>query len=395
MPKPTIPARTPKGAVSLLVSNGRLQLRFNYGGKRRYLSLGVPDTKVNRKAAELKIQVIERDIAYGEVDLTLARYQSHIFSREDTLLSNEHMDLRDLWERWVEYRKPQIEVKTLEWFKSMGNHINRFPTHSLEHSDEIKNWIIANISPDMGKRLITRINACCKWATKAGHISHNPFEGMASEIKLTKANQSDDFDIDPFTIEEQEILIEAYERHRHYSVYAPLIRFLLLTGCRPSEALGLRWRLIDDDKIFFKEAVVYANGKSVHKNSTKTGKDRVFPINIALKTLLSSLRNNDFNPDDLIFNINGSPINYNTFWRSWHGRQSGKKYYVGVVTNLVEKGLIKRYRGPYQCRHTFITQCLEAGVSIPQVAKWVGNSPEVIMRHYAGILTSVQVPVFF
>lgn len=32
------------------------------------------------------------------------------------------------------------------------------------------------------------------------------------------------------------------------------------------------------------------------------------------------------------------------------------------------------YRPQYHTRHTFITNCLEAGVSVVQVAKWVGNS---------------------
>ncbi len=29
---------------------------------------------------------------------------------------------------------------------------------------------------------------------------------------------------------------------------------------------------------------------------------------------------------------------------------------------------------------------IEAGVSVPQIAKWVGNSSEIIMNHYAGTL---------
>ncbi len=37
-----------------MVKNDRLQLRFHYAGKRHYFSLGLPDTKVNRRAAEAK-----------------------------------------------------------------------------------------------------------------------------------------------------------------------------------------------------------------------------------------------------------------------------------------------------------------------------------------------------
>ncbi len=37
---------------------------------------------------------------------------------------------------------------------------------------------------------------------------------------------------------------------------------------------------------------------------------------------------------------------------------------------------------------------LEAGVTVTQVAKWVGNSPEIVMKHYAGTIRQVHVPEF-
>ena len=55
-------SRASKGSVTLLVSNGRLQLRFSYGGKRHYLSLGLrSDDKRNWKIAERKAAIIEEE----------------------------------------------------------------------------------------------------------------------------------------------------------------------------------------------------------------------------------------------------------------------------------------------------------------------------------------------
>ncbi len=51
--------KNPKGTVSVIVSNGRLQLRFRYAGQQYYLSLGLPNTKTNRTAAEAKKNQIE------------------------------------------------------------------------------------------------------------------------------------------------------------------------------------------------------------------------------------------------------------------------------------------------------------------------------------------------
>ena len=43
------------------------------------------------------------------------------------------------------------------------------------------------------------------------------------------------------------------------------------------------------------------------------------------------------------------------------------------------------YRKPYQTRHTFITLALDNGLDAKDVARLVGNSPEVIYKHYAGV----------
>ncbi|MBD2198084.1 MULTISPECIES: Arm DNA-binding domain-containing protein [Calothrix] len=64
-----------KGQVSVVASHGRLQLRFRYAGKRYTLSIGLPDTIVNRKAAEAKARQIELDILSGNFDPTLAKYK--------------------------------------------------------------------------------------------------------------------------------------------------------------------------------------------------------------------------------------------------------------------------------------------------------------------------------
>ncbi len=62
------------------------------------------------------------------------------------------------------------------------------------------------------------------------------------------------------------------------------------------------------------------------------------------------------------------------------------------LTKLVKQGVVSEYRKPYQCRHTFITLCLEADIDAKDVGRWVGNSPEIIYKHYAGHKRNLQVP---
>ncbi|MBF2074204.1 MAG: hypothetical protein IGS50_10655 [Synechococcales cyanobacterium C42_A2020_086] len=44
----------------------------------------------------------------------------------------------------------------------------------------IRDWLVANKTPDAGKRMLTQFSACCKWAMKSKLIAENPFEGYGS-----------------------------------------------------------------------------------------------------------------------------------------------------------------------------------------------------------------------
>ncbi|MBW4453063.1 MAG: DUF3596 domain-containing protein [Nostoc indistinguendum CM1-VF10] len=111
-------------------------------------------------------------------------------------------------------------------------------------------------------------------------------------------------------------------------------------------------------------------------------------------SLLLSIRPTNPSSDSLVFTSpTGLPVHNSEFTNKvWKGRKDGQKVYRGIVTTLVDEGKVQRYRCLYNTRHTFISQCIEAGVPIPQIASWVGNSPEIIMRHYAGCVSSLEVP---
>jgi len=67
-----------KGSVGIEVFQGRLRLRLPrqlYGGKQKYLTLGVADTPENQKLAVSKAKQIELDILAGYFDATLEKYK--------------------------------------------------------------------------------------------------------------------------------------------------------------------------------------------------------------------------------------------------------------------------------------------------------------------------------
>jgi integrase len=60
--------RASKGSVTAIFSNGRIQLRFHFAGKRHYISTGYPDTPQHCKLAQLKASEIEKDILCERFD---------------------------------------------------------------------------------------------------------------------------------------------------------------------------------------------------------------------------------------------------------------------------------------------------------------------------------------
>ncbi|MDB9390539.1 Arm DNA-binding domain-containing protein [Microcystis aeruginosa] len=84
-----------KGTVSVEECQGRLRLRWGFEGKRYALSIGLPDSKVNRKVAQQKATMIELDMASGNFDQTLKKYKPHIQSTSQisvVILFGQFMD---------------------------------------------------------------------------------------------------------------------------------------------------------------------------------------------------------------------------------------------------------------------------------------------------------------
>ena len=263
----------PRGSVRTKVSNGSLQLVFSHGGKRRYLSLRLSDSAVNRKVAEAKAKLIESDILFDRLDPSLNKYrpQSVLAAAEsDSAVedSSRQPSLLELWEAFVAFKRPQCSPNTMQtMYLTFTNYVNQLPTHDLARAPVIRDYVLANIPLNSGKRLITRLSACCQWAMKSGLVTENPFMGMAAEIKLPKAKKIAGFSqINPFSLEERDAIIWAIASDQFkpacsaytHSYYAPLVKFLFATGCRSSEASALQWRNISEDcrLVTFDQAII-------------------------------------------------------------------------------------------------------------------------------------------
>lgn len=103
--------RAAAGTVQILSTAGRLQLRYTEPSRtRRVLSLRLPDSALNRKAAELKAREIEKDLALGTYT-THHKYNPRHLQVVEPVPS---ITLEELWFKYNEFRSPQISPSTLK-----------------------------------------------------------------------------------------------------------------------------------------------------------------------------------------------------------------------------------------------------------------------------------------
>ena len=346
----------------------RLQIpRHLFGGEQRYLYLGLPDTPINRTAAEARAQVIMADIAFDRFDSTLEKY------RPTAIQVDNSPPLGELWEKYKQHKTKSLAHSTIDKdFKRVSNHINALPSQRLRDAAMIRKHLINTLAPASAKKVLMYLGACCQWAMDEEIILHNPFQ------KLPKVNgkKKSPSTINPFSRTEMSEIISGFDAHPQFKHYAPFVKFLFLTGCRTSEAIGLQWKHISPDlkTITFSEALVIGQRKG-----TKTGSVRKFPVNGSLRSLLGDIKPASPNAETLVFTSpSGTPIDAHNFLnRAW---------------KTVMSGLPIVYRPQYNSRHTFISLCLESGIQVTQVAQWVGNSSKTIWQHYAGIVHLQDVP---
>lgn len=152
------------------------------------------------------------------------------------------------------------------------------------------------------------------------------------------------------------------------------VEFLFLTGCRPSEAVGLTSD--DFSSIIFSESIIISKGKQIKSKGSKNNKVRTISVSKNLQQLLQSLKTEFSKSDSLVFpSPTVKAINYDNFARrAW--------------STVVDP--IKPNTTPYNCRDLLITVQLLKGVPSAVIAKWCDTSTGMIERNYADKLQLSQ-----
>jgi integrase len=362
--------------VKVKASNGSLQLVFTYQGKRRWWSIGLQDTVIAGAIAKTIAAKIEQDILTGQFVDDVNHYRPEQRPAPDPRKPERGRlpELSELYSAYLDHIRPNRSQTS---FATMYRRFLRMAEQApwgLEESQKLRVWLQGNYSAYTARRCLLSYSACCKWAVESGRLSSNPLDGL-----VPKAEKKSSGDINPFTAEEKDRVLDAVAGNDSWRYYWRLLAFLFYTGCRPSEAVALEWGHIASDGrslTFCQAATVDERGQLRVKAGLKTQKRRKIPLNDRVIGIIGR-------PDgrsDLVFSsprTDGLIDSANLGQRQWRS--------VLAATGI-------GYRSLYQCRHTFITLALQSGMAIADVAKIVGNSPEVILKHYAGVSRVLELP---
>jgi len=278
--------------------------------------------------------------------------------------------LAELWDAFLEERSISLCPTSLTSdYKQVTKWLKRCPIQDLSEARKIMIWVLGEKPVLSSRRVAMYTKTMYKWAAQedVGYLNKNPL----ASFKMPKAPQKDG-DIIVIAQNEVNIVLAALAAKQTYKSvnWSWYTEFMLQTAMRTGEVRALRWNDIKDNKI-----LVHQNWTLTHglKDSTKTNKKRWVPLNNKCQKILTQL------PQDQEYIFPWDRLAFQSYFR--------KK-----LKPLYEAELISYLYRPYDCRHTAISRWIEAGIPVPQVANWAGNTSEIIFKHYCNSTKEYEMP---
>ncbi|KKD34914.1 hypothetical protein WN50_28250 [Limnoraphis robusta CS-951] len=352
-----------------------------------FLSLGLIDNPENRKVALAKAALLESDILYERVDPTLDRYRvlkSVAVLNPPSII--EVYSLGSLYSDYTESKKGRVRPGTYKnGYLVNLSHIKKSPyfdinvldVSDVSYAQKIADWASQTLTIGTGKRLIVQLNACFDWGIKLGKLKlkKSPFSEIEKQFEAKQRKTDENWTNLAFTAKERDRILNYLKQDSKGCIYYGYTAFCFYTGARPGEVRALTWDDITPNctHINFNKEIVDGKGGRVTVQGLKTEEKRLFPINEQLRQILIEQKKQATNSDNLVFtSLMGCPVNPSGYFRPKIWRPTL------AALNIA-------YRKPYCTRHTFITLCLESGMPVKDLAKLVGNSVNIIHKHYAGV----------
>ncbi len=208
--------------------------------------------------------------------------------------------LNHFYEEYIE-SKFELKQSTRTNYKYMyekyvADCLGRKKISEIKYSD-VKRFYIHLIKdigfkPNSMEVIHTILHPVFSVAVRDGYIRTNPTDGVMAEIK--KIHDWKKTKRHALTVPQQEAFVNFCSANAQYSHWMTIFTFLLGTGCRVGEAVGLRWEDCDfeENMISINHNLIYRkqdNGKcEFHITTPKTSVGtRIIPMFSAVKTALT------------------------------------------------------------------------------------------------------------
>jgi integrase len=359
-------------------SRGRIQFDFVFNGTRYRPSIKRPPSEANLRRAREHLEVIKHHVRLGtfsfEEEFPNYRYMRRVVGTSSARLCSEVFDAY-LAHCEARLRRDDMAVATVTSYRKILDCIWRPHIGHLVFSQVRFSSLIAIADGHRwSKKTHNNTISVLKRAFDFGYRDRPYHENPALNLRCARLRKADRPKVDPFSMHDAEILIEAIhcdwgEAQGNYD------EFRFFTGLRPSEQIALV--MTDLDVVNGIVSVNKARVYGVTRSKTKTGEDRrvqLCPraISVLRRQLLLRARlkaDGRIDHDHVFFLETGEPIL--------------NLRHPAVRWRKTLKSLGLRYRRPYTARQTSVSWNLIAGKNALWVAKQHGHSIATMLRAYA------------
>lgn len=271
-------------------ADGRYMYRYiDAKGTPRFVyswTLTQSDRTPKGKQPGICLRELEKDIAkdlqdeidtYNAKKTTLNAFWEDYIANKQELKKSTRSNYKYMYDKYVRNEigdKRLVDIK----YSTIKKYYNSLIKHGFK--------------PNSMEIIHTILHPIFTIAVRDGYIRTNPTDGVMAEIK--KSHDWEKPKRHALTEEQQERFIDYVREHKTYHHWLPIFTFLLGTGCRVGEAVGLRWEDCDfqNNIISINHSLIYRPDEDTRKvmyhittPKTKSG-IREVPMFAAVKKML-------------------------------------------------------------------------------------------------------------
>jgi integrase len=269
--------------------------------------------------------------------------------------------LSQLLARFEEEHFPRVRESTRQDYgRLIKNHVRPFfGDHAkvadvrFDDIDRLHRKVTDSAGPYAGNRVIAMLSKAFNLSIRWEWRESNPCRGVGRNPEHARRRY--------LSSDELARLTAALADHQDRQA-SDIIRVLLLTGSRRGEVLGMRWCDLDLGTGVW--------SKPAHK--VKQGRDHISPLNAPARALLSGIREEQTkqfpNCSEYVFAVRGGRDHRRSIKRNWAAILKA----AGITGLRI-----------HDLRHSFASQLVSSGASLPLIGALLGHSNPATTQRYA------------